>query len=523
MRLLVKNMKWLKKREFFILIACMLIGFALRFYTFDQRSLWIDEVHTFNDSRFGIKDQLKFYKDNPTYLHPPLFFVLTHLFHPYTKPERELRVIPLIFGTLSIPMFYFLARSFSSNIGLPCVLSLTFMMYHIYFSQEGRCYSFLMFLGMAAIYFFILHLKTARREYLVLVALFFALLFYTSYASLLFVFLSQILWFFRVDGKNTNSYLFSFLTLIGLTLLFCLPWVLFLVLNYKGQSMMAEVSIPAHSSFWSVLYDLIHDWVSNLPLVIPAVMVLILFPIYSPYRKNAFILLSFLIFPVGLLYLFAKIFNIYHHFSSKYFIYLLPFLFISIYLSLAAIEAKFEGFKKNIPFTLPFLIFLIISNVIMFPFYYRSEKQDFRGLVSYLTSHIRDGDKVVVLGSGAHLIGTLHYFGVYPEGRRYLFPYRRVSEKETECRIFLENKNRKFMISNSKIYWIKYISEQNRVWIVVGKNGAKQFQKDFPLIFKGYFDGSFVNYAKFPTDASMYLFLWDPKHRDEKGIDIPIE
>ena len=111
------------RKEFFILLLCLLIGFALRFYTFDQKSLWLDEVHTFNDSRDDLKGQIKFYKENPTFLHPPLFFILTHLFYPFAKPERDLRIIPLIFGTLSIPMIYLLAGSFSPLIALPCALS----------------------------------------------------------------------------------------------------------------------------------------------------------------------------------------------------------------------------------------------------------------------------------------------------------------------------------------------------------------------------------------------------------------
>ena len=42
-------------------------------------------------------------------------------------------------------------------------------------------------------------------------------------------------------------------------------------------------------------------------------------------------------------------------------------------------------------------------------------------------------------------------------------------------------------------------------------------------VLKGFFDGSFSNFRRFPEDASMYLFLWDPKSPREKGMDIPIE
>jgi hypothetical protein len=47
--------------------------------------------------------------------------------------------------------------------------------------------------------------------------------------------------------------------------------------------------------------------------------------------------------------------------------------------------------------------------------------------------------------------------------------------------------------------------------------------RDSPAVLKGFFDGSFVNFDRFPRDASIYLFLWDPKDPDERGIDIPIK
>jgi hypothetical protein len=61
------------------------------------------------------------------------------------------------------------------------------------------------------------------------------------------------------------------------------------------------------------------------------------------------------------------------------------------------------------------------------------------------------------------------------------------------------------------------------LWIVSDKKNAKRFKEEVPCVFKGYFDGSFLNFNRFPTDVSMYLFLWDPNSPDEKGIDMPIE
>ena len=352
-----------KKKEIFILILCVLMGFVLRFYSFDQKSLWMDEIHTFNDSRDDFKGQIKFYKEKPTYLHPPLFFILTHQFYPFTKPERDLRIIPLIFGTLSIPMIYLLAKSFSPGIAFPCALSLTLMTYHISLSQDGRSYSLLMFLGMTGLYFFMKHLTTSKKRYLILVAFFFSTLFYTSYSSIPFIVLSQILWFYRPSEESKKPTLSSFFILNGLILLFCLPWIIFVAVNYKSLTM-----DPFHTenpgSFWYITYGVLHDWVPHAPLIIASVILLILFPFFSRYKMNALMLLAVFVLPIAGLYLFCKLLNITHFVTSRYFINFLPLFFITLYLSLDAMEVRFERLRRFLRLRLLFVILFIASNLI---------------------------------------------------------------------------------------------------------------------------------------------------------------
>lgn len=510
-----------KQKEIFILILCLLLGFALRFYTFDQKSLWIDEIHTFNDSRDGLDGQIKFYRENPTYLHPPLFFVLTHLFYPFAKPERDLRIIPLIFGVFSIPMIYLLSRSFSPKIALPCTLSLAFMAYHVYLSQDGRCYSMLMFLGMAGLYCLLKYLKTLKKKYLFLVATFFSISFYTSYSAILFIILSQILLFYRMDENDKKPGFTSFLILNGLTLLICSSWILFVALNYKGQPVMDPLHIEDPGPFASIVYWIFNDWLPHTLLMIVSLILLVLFPLFSKNKTNALVLIAILFLPVGGLYLFCKLFNISHFFASRYFINFLPLFFISLYLSLTAIEIKLQRLRRFMRLRLLFVTFLIASNLVIFPFYYRAEKQDLRGLVTYLKGQLRDGDKIFVAVK-AYLPGILHYFGVYPEGRHQVIRFSKDSEKGIEYRVLVDQK-KIFTIYNSPTCCAQYLADRGRIWIVVEKWTAKKFKKDSPCVLKGYFDGSFANFRKFPTDASMYLFLWDPKSPGEKGIDITIE
>jgi 4-amino-4-deoxy-L-arabinose transferase-like glycosyltransferase len=513
-----------QQKEWLILILCLAIGFALRFYTFDQKSLWIDEVHTFNDARQEIKDQIKYFKEHPSdFLHPPLFYLLTHLFYPFEKPERDLRIFPLIFGIMSIPMIYILAKLFSPPIALPCTLSLAFMTYHISFSQDGRSYSLLVFLGMAALYFFLKYLRTHKKLDLILVGFFFSLLFYTSYSSIPFIVLSQVLWFYRPGEEYKKPPISSFLTLNVMILLLCAPWILFLILNYKGQPVVDRIFIENLGSLKQIVLNILNDWVPTAPLTVISILVLFLFPLFSQNRKNALLLLALIFSPVLGLYIFCKIATINHYFSSRYVINFLPPFLISIFLSLHAMEAKLQRWNSLLRFKVLFLILFIASNLTILPLYYRSEKQDFRGLVSYLEGQLQDGDKIFVK-SIAYIPGILHYFKVYPESRHYNYPvWLDDAGNEILAKVTLIGQKKRFAIHFSSSGYARYAADGGRLWIIVGKPAVKEMKEFSTCVFKGYFDGTFCNFRRFPSDASMYLFLFDPRSSGERGIDLPIE
>ena len=173
-------------------------------------------------------------------------------------------------------------------------------------------------------------------------------------------------------------------------------------------------------------------------------------------------------------------------------------------------------------FRLLFVILFIASNLVVLPLYYRSEKQDLRGLVTYLKGQLRDGDKIFDLETMATL-GILHYFGASPERRHFTLDYLKVTEKEVEYRKSFTYQNRKFTIYYSKSSFAQHVADGSRLWIVTSKWGAKEIKNRSACVLKGFFDGSFSSFNRFPMDASMYLFLWDPKSPDEKGIEMPIE
>ncbi len=127
----------------------------------------------------------------------------------------------------------------------------------------------------------------------------------------------------------------------------CLPWILFLALNYRGQPL-CRILMNSKSclSFWDILSGILNDWAPYAPLTIVSVILLIFLFFFSKSRTNALILLSVFILPIGGLYLYCRLFNISHFITSRYFISFLPLFFITLYLSLSAIENRFEKLKK---------------------------------------------------------------------------------------------------------------------------------------------------------------------------------
>ena len=515
--------KLLKQKEILILLLCLFTGFALRLYTFDQKSLWLDEIHTFNESRDDLRGQLNFYKEYPTHLQPPLFFVLSHLFYPFTKPERDLRIIPLIFGTLSIPMIYFLSRMFSPVTALPCTLSLTFMTYHVSLSQEGRSYALLMFLGMLSLYLLMNYMRTMRLRYLIAVCFSWAVMILTSYSAIPFVFFVQILWFYRSREDIKTARISSIFAMNLLTLLLLLPWFLFLLLNYPGKNATDPYDPRFLLSLKDIVYGLFHDWTPHLPLMIASAVVLLVFAFVTDNKKKAWLLVSVLFFPILWLYFFCRLFNISHFITSRYFITFLPLFLITLYLSINAIQRKFTIFRKFVRLQWLFVFLFIASNVVILPLYYRSEKQDFRGLVRCLQPHLRNGD-IIYLGGTFLFPGIFHYFGIPPNGRNYeLTTYQNLQMGIEFVMVPLSFRNVTIPLYYSKRCCSQYVVDGNRLWIVVGgKRAAQEIMKDSPAVLKGFFDGSFVNFDRFPRDASIYLFLWDPQSPNEKGIDMPM-
>jgi uncharacterized membrane protein len=67
-----------------------------------------------------------------------------------------LRIIPAILGILTIPLFYLVGKELlDRNVGILAAALLAFSSFHIYYSQEARAYSAMLFFVSLSILFFL--------------------------------------------------------------------------------------------------------------------------------------------------------------------------------------------------------------------------------------------------------------------------------------------------------------------------------------------------------------------------------
>jgi len=98
--------------------------------------------------------------------HNPLFFyLLSASIALFGLNEYSVRIISIIFGTLTIPLIYiFTKRLFNKHAALLSALCITFLSIGIAWSRQARAYAMLQFFFILSLYFFYEFIKTRKRQ-----------------------------------------------------------------------------------------------------------------------------------------------------------------------------------------------------------------------------------------------------------------------------------------------------------------------------------------------------------------------
>lgn len=148
-----------------ILLAITLLGGVLRLYRLGDWSFWIDEVHTLRDAVLKTNDEFW----NSGTKRYPLGFLMLRWLEPYlpTSSEGFYRLPYTFFGICSIPLLATVARRvIGSAPALLAALLLALSPWHLYWSQNVRFYTLVLFFSLAAMSAFYVGVETGRRRWL---------------------------------------------------------------------------------------------------------------------------------------------------------------------------------------------------------------------------------------------------------------------------------------------------------------------------------------------------------------------
>jgi uncharacterized membrane protein len=140
------------RREIFFIAGITLLGAALRLFQLGAQSLWLDELFSVFVSRRDWGDIIAGTTQDTM---PPLYYFILHLALQFGSDEVAARFVSFLFGVTVLALFYALARQlFDARVAWIAGSILAINPLAIFYSQEARMYTQLVFFVCAALIFF---------------------------------------------------------------------------------------------------------------------------------------------------------------------------------------------------------------------------------------------------------------------------------------------------------------------------------------------------------------------------------
>lgn len=163
---MIKKIEKLIKNQYFMLIILSLLALSIRLLNIDKSyGLWYDEMLTYivSSKSFPVGIMETLLKQD---FHMPLYYFYIHIWIKlFGTSDVCLRCSSVIWGVFSIPAFFYLGKEFKSDkFGylLASIACLSPIM--IYYSQEFRFYSILIFFATISLIFFLKLLENPGKK-----------------------------------------------------------------------------------------------------------------------------------------------------------------------------------------------------------------------------------------------------------------------------------------------------------------------------------------------------------------------
>ncbi len=230
------------KKTSVYLVAIVIVGFFLRILLLTHQSIWIDELYTLKvggnalsllPTYFSYKDGVYNNISSPIYdykgwqgfsSHQPLFFTLIGLsFKLFGINVFAMRIVSVIFGTLTIFLLYFFAELFyNRQVSLLAAFIFAIAPLQIHYGQDARPYALLTFLVLISSYALIRALRDHKMHWWISYCIFAALTLYTHTYGIFAIFFQLVYLIYR---RRVGICFF----VAGIIFLLYLPWLPYFV------------------------------------------------------------------------------------------------------------------------------------------------------------------------------------------------------------------------------------------------------------------------------------------------------
>jgi mannosyltransferase len=412
------------KTTLVILFSLLFVAAALRFYRLNE-GLWLDEIITdVNYAHLSFLTNITTFDSENQHF---LYSLLAHLsFLVFGESNWALRLPAVLFGIASLAALFLLGRELSNDAeALLAVALLTFSYHHVWFSQNARGYTGLLFWTILSSWLFLRGLKDHRRRTWLFFAISGALGVYT-HLTMLFVIIDYFLIYlfimlFRRPNHEPGSWTDLWIG-FGVTGLLCLilfapviPQIL-ATIGGSEQSVVTAWKNP----LWTVL-----EIVKGLELgflgdsIVILAMAVFLVGV-SSYAGSQPVLLGLFIIPsaIGA----GTTIAIGHHLWPRFFFFGIGFaalilvrgvmqisqLITRLWLKLRTKQKSLQVSQGNFMLGIVLCFTLIIASSLSVPRAY-GPKQDYLGAYNFITNNQLPGDEVVTVS-----LTTFIYQNYYP-------------------------------------------------------------------------------------------------------------
>lgn len=391
-----------------LLLIITLIGGCMRIYHLTDQSLWLDELFTYNVAQLSFV-QIWNFTVSTFDVHPTIFYWLEHIaLLIFGNTTFALRIFPAIFGTLTIPIFYYIGKELTDSkpFGILMAVIITITTFHIYHSQDARMYALYVFFFSIALYYLIKFYHTNKISHSIIAFLCVALCVYTHFTGLL---IGAALILLSLAMRNKNM-IYGSITFI----LACLPVlptiisVMFLTpgnpFYIEGGRVVAFVGIDAVIRTITYLLGS-----SSFSIILFLISIVGIFRFFEKNYKLSLFCITFLI----LSFITIGVLSYKLPLEPRHFIYLLPIIIILIAYGIESMYSMLRNKYQTIPSYMLvslFALLLLLVNTPMLSFYYtENTKSDYKGLSEKLTYITNDNNIVVLVPGGTQRVFDAYY------------------------------------------------------------------------------------------------------------------